>query len=430
MNRYFLLVLTLISFSASAQQYRLDSMVHTVKGKQFISSQKYNTEKKLAEIIRYERENPTSDIQKVERIQVQYDKNDNELLNLFASWNPINKSWNEDEKTEKEFNADNKLTHIVTHRKKNNEWVKEFENIRIYAKDSITQIDYELREEKFQPTHKNITIVNSSNKVKTYHIFLWNNENQNWQQFTRTENQFQKDTILIGYETYEWKENQWQNQEKVVYEFDQTGQKTGNYTTYTQNGNNWTPIDKLEHIELPEQKKKISRIYKWSEADNKWIVRSQTETYLNNEGKKQDILYSTLDTTTNQLKLELEQMHFYDQEGRLTTFQEFYHNGEKMVGTQSTVKFDDEGNVYYEGYYELDAETDSWKDKVSTEILFDKSIVLDTTFEAHKNLDFFGLNEYNYITNKYAPKQVKVYQYKDGEKVLFEVYEYFYSEME
>lgn len=176
-------------------------------------------------------------------------------------------------------------------------------------------------------------------------------------------------------------------------------------------------------------KKKISRIYKWSETDNDWIVRSKVETYLNDEGKKQDVLFSSLDTATNQLKLELERMHFYDREGRLTTFQEFYHDREKIMGTQSTVKFDNEGNVYLEGYYELDTETDSWKDKVSTEFSFYRNIVLDMTYEDRKNLDFYGLNQYNYIDNKYATKQAKVYQYKDGEKVLFEEYEYFYSEL-
>src|SRR5690554_7131996 len=85
-------------------------------------------------------------------------------------------------------------------------------------------------------------------------------------------------------------------------------------------------------------------------------------------------------------------MHFYDREGRLTTFQEFYHSKEKTTGTQTTAKFDDEGNVCFEGYYELDTETDNWKDKVSTEISFYKNIVLDTSLGAHKKLDFFGLD--------------------------------------
>src|SRR5690554_155342 len=430
MNRYFLFILTLISFSATAQQYRLDSLVHTVKGRQFITSTKNDTVNKQAEIIRYQREDPDAEIQKTERVIVRKNESGNDVYSVFALWNPAIKNWDEYEKTETAYNADNKITHSVMHRKKNNEWVKEFENIRIYTKDSITQIDYELREDKFRPIHKNITVVNPYDNVKYYEIFLWNDTTQNWRSYIKTENLYKNDTILTGYATYEWKENQWQNQEKVAYEFDQNGKRTDNYTTYKQNGNDWTPIDKLEHIELPETKKKISRIYKWSEADNDWIVRSQTETFLNYEGKKQDVLFSSLDTTTNQLKLELEQMHFYDREGRLTTFQEFYHAKEKITGTQSTVKFDEDGNVYHEGYYELDAETDKWTDKVYTEISFYKNIVLDTSLGAHKKLDFFGLNYYNYITNKNAVEQVKVYQHKDGEKILSEEYEYFYSEME
>src|SRR5690554_3480503 len=430
MKPYFILLSLFIGFSAAAQQYRLDSLVHTVKDRQFITSTKHDTVNRQAEIIRYQRENPDAEIQKTERIILRYDEHGNDVQTIFASWNTISNDWSEDEKTENEFNADNKLTRIVTHRKKNNEWIKEFENIRIYTKDSITQIDYELREDKFRPIHKNITVVNPYDNVKYYEIFLWNDTTQNWRSYIKTENLYKNDTILTGYATYEWKENQWQNQEKVAYEFDPNGQRTNNYTTYKQNGSDWTPIDKLEHIELPETKKKISRIYKWSEADNDWTVRSKVETYLNYEGKKQDVLFSSLDTTTNQLKLELEQMHFYDREGRLTTFQEFYHAKEKITGTQSTVKFDEDGNVYHEGYYELDTETDNWKDKVSTEISFYKKIVLDTSLGAHKKLDFFGLNYYNYITNKNAVKQVKVYQHKDGEKILSEEYEYFYSEME
>src|SRR5690554_867170 len=89
MNRYFLFILTLISFSATAQQYRLDSLVHTVKGRQFITSTKNDTVNKQAEIIRYQREDPDAEIQKTERVIVRKNESGNDVQTIFASWNTI-----------------------------------------------------------------------------------------------------------------------------------------------------------------------------------------------------------------------------------------------------------------------------------------------------------------------------------------------------
>src|SRR5690554_7460305 len=89
MKPYFILLSLFIGFSAAAQQYRLDSLVHTVKGRQFITSTKNDTVNRQAEIIRYQRENPDAEIQKTERIILRYDEHGNDVQTIFASWNTI-----------------------------------------------------------------------------------------------------------------------------------------------------------------------------------------------------------------------------------------------------------------------------------------------------------------------------------------------------
>lgn len=430
MNRlYFLLIFITTKFSAKAQQYQLDSMVHTVNRKQFITVQNHNIDKNQAEIIRFERDNQSSTKRYTERISVHYNEHYKALQTVFDLWDSDNNSWVGYEKTEEEYNSDNKLIGQTGFRKQGKEWRMEYQHKKTYAKDSLIETDYEFRNNKLQPTIKSITFINAHNKVDYYETWRWNDTIQDWSKLAQTRNIYQNDTILTAYEVYEWKENQWQNQEKVVYELDKNNQRTDNYTSFVGNALVWIPKYRFEQIELPEQWKKLSKTYTWSEEKNDWILSTQVDTYLNDKGEKQDVIYSELNKTTNLLKPTLERMHFYDDQNRLTLFQEIYLQGEKMVGTQNTVKFDEEGNVYQEDFFELDAETDQWKDKVSTEFTFDKNILLKSS-ENRKKLDFFNLNEYNYLTNKSAVKEVKTYQFKNGEKVLFEEYEYFYSERE
>lgn len=302
-----------------------------------------------------------------------------------------------------------------------------FENKRSYDRDSIIETDFETRNDKFLPTHKSISVINPFNKVITHEIFLWTDKNQTWQPFNRTINSYQKDTTMTGSETVVWNENQWKTQEKAVYESGKDSLPTDNYTLYKGENNHWIPVTKFEEKEFPEQKKKISNTYKWSQTDNKWHIQTQIETYFNEEGKKQDVLFLEADTSTHQLKLQLEQLHLYDKDGRLTLFQDFHHFNGIITGAQNIVKFDEEGNVIQENMYDFDPKNDTWNEKTTTEFEYAKNITLDTTFEAHKNLDLFTLNEYNYITNKYATKQVKIYRYENGKKVLSEEFEYFYS---
>lgn len=427
LKSYLFLICLSISFAGIAQNYRLDSIVHSVNGTQFITSQKYNAESRKAELVRYLQQRANDVIQKTERAQVIYDDKGNELCHIFSVWNTTDNSWDEEEKTEQEFNADNKLVSVNSHRKRNNQWIKVFENKRLYTQDSIIETDYDTKEDQFQPTQKSISVINTFDKVKTHEIFLWNDKNQRWQPLARTSNTYQKDTLLIGFETAEWKEKQWQKQEKVVYKLDKDNLPTENYTLYKGQKNHWMPVSKFTEESLPGLNKKISSTSKWGNTDNRWIIQTQVETYFNELGKKQDILCSEMDSSTHQLKLQLEQMYIYDKEGRLTLFQDIYHADEIRTGIQNTVKFDKEGNVVQENRYEFDSKNDTWNEKMRTEFVYDKNIALDAAFEEHKKLDLFTLNGYNYSTNTSATKQVKIYRYDNGKKVLAEEFEFFYS---
>lgn len=428
MNRiYSLLIFIAVTFSAKAQQYQLDSIVHTVQEKQFVTIQNHDIDKQRAEIIRFERNKNSSEKKFTERINIRYNNHFKNTQHIYSLWNSDGNNWLEYEKTEEEYNAENKLIGQTSYRKQGKEWRMEYQHKKTYAKDTLIETDYEYRNNKFQPVIKSLTFINSFDKVKYYETLRWNDTIDDWKKLSQTRNVYQNDTILIAYEVYEWKDNQWKNQEKVTYELDKNNQRTDNYTVYLGVDSEWIPKNKFEQIELTQERKKLSKTYTWSEEKNDWILSTQVDTYLNDKGEKQDVIYSELDKTTNQLKPTLERMHFYDDQNRLTLFQEIYPQDEKIVGTQNTVKFDEEGNVYREDFFELNAETDQWKEKTSTEFLFDKNILLPST-EERKKLDFFNLNEHNYLTNKYAVKQVKTYQYKNGEKVLFEEYEYFYSE--
>lgn len=428
MNRiYFLLVFMTTTFFANAQQYQLDSVVHHVKGAQFIASQKYDAGSKTAEIIRYERGSVADAIQEIERTKVTYDENGNVVLHVFSVWNAKSKSWDEVEKVEKEYGFDNKLVRGFSCQKRSNGWVKDFENINIYAQDSIIEVDYELKEDKFLPVHKSNTVVNSFGKVISSRIFKWNEESKNWQQLIQTTNRYQSDTTMIGFETLEWENNQWQKKEKVVYKLDANNLRTEDYTLYHAHKGDWIATTKFEEEILSGQNKKISHSYRWSQTDARWIASSKTEVYLNEDGKIQDMLYWELDSPTQQLKLQLEQVNLYDEEGRLTLFQKFDNATEDVKGIQNAIKFDTEGNIVQETLYERDVEHDSWIDKITTEFLHDKSMELGDSVYANKGFDIFGLNEYHHTSDKYATKQVKIYKHEGGAKILQEEFEFFYT---
>ncbi|GEM_PF-6183672 len=427
MLKSYLIVLALFTnLSVIAQQYQLDSVVHNINGNQLMVSQKYDAENRKAELIRYKRQGTNDAIQKTERTELIYDDKGNELYHVFSVWNSINNKWDEEEKTEQEFNTDNHLIRLSTYRKNNNKWLKVFENKKTYTQDSIIETDYEIKNDKFQPIHKNISVINSFGKIKTYEIFLWNDKSQIWTPLVRTTNNYQNDTIMIGFETIEWNENQWQKQEKVVYELDKNNRPTENYTLYKGHNNQWIPNLKFEEKSLPQQSKKTSSTYKWDDINNKWILNTQIETNFNDEGKKQDVLFSEIDTK-GQLNLQLEQLNLYDKKGRLTLFQDFTHSDEIKTGIQNTFKFDEVGNLIQENLYDLDSEKETWNNKMTTEFLYDKNIKMSMVLEDQKRFDLFNLNVYNSKINKEAIKQVKIYSYDTGKKVLSEEFEYFYS---
>jgi len=416
-----------LGFSCVAQKYKLDSLVHTVNDAQYIVSQKYDQTNGKAEIIRYERIEPSDTIQKLERTQVQYDVVGNESLNVFSIWDPTTNSWDEQEKTLKEFNFDNKLIHLSTYSKINKRWEKVLENKRLYTQDSIIETDYGIREEKLLPINKSITVMNTFHKVSTHEIFNWNDQKKTWQQLIQTTNQYQNDSILVSFQTLKWNDNLWQKHEKCVYESDIDSLRAQNYTLYNGRMNSWIPIIKFEKEELPEQNKKINRTYKWSLTDEKWMVSSQTEIIYNKDGKEINVLLSELDSSTNEMKVLLEKKNFYDQEGRCILFQNIDYSNEELVGTKNIISFDKDGNVIQVNAYEWNIDTDSWRQKMISKFFYDKNIELNLTNQGDKNFDMFGLNEYNYITNKYAIKRVKMHKYKNGVKTLDEDFDFFYS---
>src|SRR5690554_6816612 len=169
MNRiYFLLIFTAITFSTKAQQYQLDSMVHTVNGKQFITVQKHDIDKKQAEIIRFDKNDTSPEKRYTERISVLNDEHYNTLQTVFELWDTDNNSWVGYEKTEQEYNSDNKLIGQTSFRKYGKEWRMGYQHKKTYAKDSLVETDYEFRHNKFQLTIKSITFINAHNKVDYY----------------------------------------------------------------------------------------------------------------------------------------------------------------------------------------------------------------------------------------------------------------------
>ncbi|MFD2556695.1 hypothetical protein [Sphingobacterium tabacisoli] len=429
LKSYLILICLSVSFSGFAQHYQLDSVVHHINGVQVIATQKYDAENEKAELIRYKRQGANDIIQRSERIQVAYDDKGNELYRISSVWNPIRDTWDEEEKVEQEFNANNKVIQFSSYQKRNNQWIKVFENKRLYTQDSIIETDYDTKDDKFQPIQKSVSVINAFDKIKRHEAFLWNDKEQTWQPLTQTVNGYQKDTIIIGFETIEWKQNQWHKQEKVVYELGKDSIRTENYILYKGQNNSWMPVSKFEEELWPEQNKKKSSSYKWEDINSKWMIQTQVETYFNKQGKAQDILFSEVDTTNNQLMLQLEQIHLYDKEGRLTLFQDLSHSYDARTGTQSTVKFDKEGNVIQESAYDFDPENDTWNEKMTTEFVYDKSIDVYTAPATRKRHDLFDLNPYGYITNKSAVKQVKIYLYDQEKKVLSEEFEFFYSSL-
>ena len=151
------------------------------------------------------------------------------------------------------------------------------------------------------------------------------------------------------------------------------------------------------------------------------------QVFLNEKDQVQDVLLLEIDDGSQQLKVRHEQMHFYDQHGRINLVQDISYGGDTIFGTQRGVKYDADGSIYQENRYELDAENDTWNDTGSTEFIFDKNVILGNADE-QKIMDYFMLSEHNYISKKYAVKKVKVYQIIEGEKTLSGEYDYYYSQ--
>lgn len=419
----FILFAMLSSKAIQAQYQKSDSVVYKGRDTQFSVVQRYDTENKKVEIVNYEQINGA--IEKTTRVKTAYDDKGNELEKVYSLWYSQRNAWEEEERTLQKFNDKDQLTQHISYQKKGEQWSSVFESNSSYVRDSIIEVNSEEREGTFQPTHKSITVNTPFGKNKTYEILLWKGESQKWEHLNRTENYYQNDTILIGSETIAWENNTWQEQEKIVYELDSLGHKMDNYTVYRREGEQWMATSKFEQVDLPKEKKQISRTCHWREEEQKWEVRSQIDTHFNSEGKKQDVMFWELDLVTNQLKLQFEQLHLYNKEGWLKLLQEFDHSNPELKGVQQTFKFDSDGNVIQEDLYEWNAKEDNWTATFTADFVFDTTLALDTLLEETKPLYVNELNEYASRPNTHAIKQVKRYQYQNGKKVLYEEWESF-----
>ncbi|MFD2744122.1 MULTISPECIES: hypothetical protein [Sphingobacterium] len=424
---YLLLILASTVHRANAQQYQLDSVIRTSNSGQLVSIQKNDAEKRLAEIVRLERNSQFSDITYREKAQLHYDVYGNDVQTIFELWNRDTERWEAESKSEWEYDGKQELSKLVSYQKADHNWLAEQQYTRIVSNDSVVEIDYRFQDETLVPTNKSITVLNEFEKNLDYETMIWKDSIHDWAPVSRTKNFYVKDTVLTGYETYVWKDNQWQNQAKIQYELDADQQNTGNYTSYkAQQDGSWIPESRFAEIKVPTEKKTFSNTYQWSSTDQDWVLSSQVHVLLNEKDQVQDIMFLELDDDSKQLEMRYEQMNLYDQHDRLNLVQDISYSGDTIFGTQSSVKYDDYGSIYQENHYELDTESDTWKDTRSIEFLFDESVTLGNA-EEQKIMDYFMLNDHNYLSKKYVVKKVKVYQIVEGEKTLSEEYDYYYS---
>lgn len=382
-------------------------------------------------MVRLDRDNQFSEIKYREKTQVLYDAHGNYLQSVAAQRSADNSKWSEISKAEWKYNDNEELiwTASYSYRKQQNDWFAEDRYERLISNDTIVEVDFRNQNDGLIPVRKHFSLKNETGEVYHYETMIWNDTINEWEKSYLSKTFYINDTTVVSRENYVWDENQWRNKDKEAYELDQNNEKTGNFTLYQAASNgNWRPQSRFEEIKFSEEKKTFSNTYQWSSTDQVWVLYSQVQVYCNEDDQVQDVLLLELDTGSNQLMLRGEQMQLYDQHGRIRLVQDISHQDGIVTGTQHSIKYDEDGNIYREDHYEFDAENDTWKDIRSTEFFFDKDVILGTD-EGQGVMDFFLLSEHAYASKRYAVKNVKIYEVEGEKKVLSGEYDYFYSQM-
>lgn len=425
-----MLFVGVLTYSYSvAQSYRLDSVVKTINETKNVVFFKYDNVDLIIENISYDLKGPAVEVQEKTSNRCHFDERGNLLNSLYTRWNLLTNDWDNVSKYTSNYNENNQLIQHTSYYGEDKNWTKEFEVTYSHGADTLTEIYYELKDGILQAIQKSIKKNNSLFADDWENIlFLWNQSNHSWENYIHTTNIFSRDSIVLGYERYGWKDNEWSNEQRVIYEFDEKGNKTESYTVYTGIGTAWVPAYKFEdkNLIINDQRVSQSRTYRWTEGVDAWKISSEVKQCQDENGMDLESFCYLLNTKNNQLMLVAQSMWEYDDNKRVKLTKTLNYQDDLLDdGFQFTYTYNDEGKLLVKNEYVLDKDNTTWKMLRSTEFSYARAITIIEMDET--------VYDYMDVTIAFDVKhpfdRIRIYEFVDDKKILVEEQVYFYSQI-
>lgn len=412
--------------SCAQQQYQLDSVVNKWSHYEtytHIARQEFDS---ISRIFVSENEVRTANGKRNEgsRQTVQYDERDNKLIEIDSYWHKEMKQWLDRKKMVKTYNDDNQILSHTEYEMQRGVWTPILKDTYEFEEKSATDTRYRYIGKQWIPIYKNTSLFNEKGKEVLRFHYQWDHMSGTWLYWLQHENIFLKDSLLLDSITYERKNDQWTNSEKTTYKYVSETDKIADRIVYTGTGNGW----QFKHLTQIKYYQAVRReeVFNWSETTNDWVAENFREVYTDQHGRDTDFVAFIWDIDSSEYRRHIQGMTVYDGQDRVVQTQEIrYEDGLITSGMEVLFDFDQDGNLYRQTHRSLIGKR--WIVQETTEFTFHKEIIMRNEQGDTYVLDRAQIGHENTANNTHAIDSIRNYRHLDGEKVLQEEWQYYYS---
>ena len=402
-------------------QYQLDSIVVRKDCLEIVTLQLYDPHYLQLEVRKEQRQvgKPTLGL---EKMWVQYDALNNEVLRIDSEWDTTKLQWIEKEKRERHYDGENRMSAYTEYRWNANRWEGTTKATRDYVgQEQVTTTDFVWKEEQWTPIDKVIAQFNAANDEIHRLSYRWDSLSNNWRYHEKSEYSYHRENLLSESQSFIWNGQHWQNNEKISYEYNMPDSTTlTDQWLYKGTADGW--IDSQRTIISYYDSARRNEIFTWSDEEDGWLRETLSESYFDRHGRETDFLYKSA-----KYGVHFQRLTIFDEHGRITLSQEIGYDGNKHAfGTQSAFVFDEDGNTIQEQDKYLDVENGRWILAEERKYTFDKSIALRAD-DGTRLQDKGSIGSINIISNRHAVTEVQTYKFEDGKPVLKETVNLYYS---
>ncbi|MDO4880294.1 MAG: hypothetical protein Q3983_03360 [Capnocytophaga sp.] len=417
--KYITLLLCLAFSTIKAQKIRLDSIqtkqIDLENNKKVLSygvKQVFRPKKNQLEITRYNHYG-NFDSQKI----IQY-YNKNNTIHYYEQYyrNLNNKKWQKRYKVEYFYDKNDKNT-IIESLFNNKKWQKNNKTERFREKERFYTIKYVYTDNnEWRKIDEEYFIENPKGKTTLYVSTSTDSLDTEWKQMIKKESFYEKDTILKEEILLAFDGNNWVNNQKTEYFFN----NENNYSVIVSifSNNEWTNDYKTIHTE-DKNSNKIEKLYQvWNKKEQMWENYSLHEQKTDENEHSVTMNFYKINEVSKKMELNEREIHFYDDKKRNIEIQYFHNDGR---GERITYTFDNNGNTTQEVQYIYQTNSKKWeeiekyeytylttankeevedKGNIETETIISKNPLLNIKRYTKINQNFVLIRETNYF---YSP---------------------------